>query len=96
MSDSILPNKASVAVQAQSMVPMPSPKKVRAEKVEGPSNYPKDFQGPASWERQQAEGGERTEAEWNTKNILPRLATDAVSAGSAAVMVAPLITIIDK
>ncbi len=34
--------------------------------------------------------------EWNTKNLISRLATDAVSAASAAVMVAPLITIIDK
>lgn len=33
---------------------------------------------------------------WNTKNLLPRLATDAVASASAAVMVAPLITIIDK
>lgn len=36
------------------------------------------------------------EKDWNTKNLLQRLATDAFSAASAAVMVAPLITIIDK
>lgn len=37
-----------------------------------------------------------TKREWNTKNLLPRLATDAAAAASAAIMVAPLITIIDK
>lgn len=35
-------------------------------------------------------------AEWNTKNLIPRLATDATAAIASAVTVAPLITIIDK
>lgn len=33
---------------------------------------------------------------WNTKNLGLRLASDFVSGGTAATMVAPLITIIDK
>ena len=33
---------------------------------------------------------------WNTKNLGLRLASDFVSGASAATMVAPLITIIDK
>lgn len=33
---------------------------------------------------------------WNTKNLGLRLASDIVSGGAAATMVAPLITIIDK
>jgi hypothetical protein len=33
---------------------------------------------------------------WNTKNLIPRLATDATAAFASAVTVAPLITIIDK
>ncbi|OBT62799.1 hypothetical protein VE03_07704 [Pseudogymnoascus sp. 23342-1-I1] len=35
-------------------------------------------------------------AKWNTKNLIPRLATDATAAFASAVTVAPLITIIDK
>lgn len=35
-------------------------------------------------------------AKWNTKNLIPRLATDATAAIASAVTVAPLITIIDK
>lgn len=92
MSDSIPPNKAPGALKPQSIIPMPSPKYPvqdipSAEKMEGQNN---------SWKDQQAQGGERTEKDWNTKNLLQRLATDAFSAASAAVMVAPLITIIDK
>jgi hypothetical protein len=34
--------------------------------------------------------------QWNTKNLGLRLASDFAGAASAAVMVAPLITIIDK
>lgn len=33
---------------------------------------------------------------WNTKNLGLRLASDIVSGGAAATMVAPLITVIDK
>ena len=33
---------------------------------------------------------------WNTKNLGLRLASDFVSGASAAIMVAPLITVIDK
>ena len=89
MSDSIPPNKAA-AVKPQGIVPIPSPKYPvedipRTEKVEGPETT----------SIHQAQTGDRIE-NWNTKNLLPRLATDALSAGSAAVMVAPLITIIDK
>lgn len=36
------------------------------------------------------------DAKWNTKNLIPRLATDATAAIASAVTVAPLITIIDK
>ena len=35
-------------------------------------------------------------SKWNTKNLIPRLATDATAAIASAVTVAPLITIIDK
>lgn len=35
-------------------------------------------------------------AKWNTKNLALRLAADAISAASAAVLVAPLISIIDR
>lgn len=86
MSSFIPPNDNPVAaVKPQSIVPMLSPKS--PEKVNGPANIEKS---------QQAEGGNSTETDYNTKNLLPRLATDALSAASAAVMVAPLITIIDK
>lgn len=86
MSDSIPPNNNSAAaVKPQNIVPMPSPKSPK--KVYGPANVEKS---------QQAQGGNTTETNYNTKNLLPRLATDALSAASAAVMVAPLITIIDK
>lgn len=86
MSDPIPPNNnAAAAVKAQNIVPMPSPK--YPEKVIGPANVEKSLQ---------AQGGNSTETDYNTKNLLPRLATDALSAASAAVMVAPLITIIDK
>lgn len=36
------------------------------------------------------------ETKWNTKNLFFRLAADVVSAGAAASMVAPLISIIDR
>ena len=36
------------------------------------------------------------QTKWNTKNLIPRLATDATAAAASAVTVAPLITIIDK
>ncbi len=35
-------------------------------------------------------------AKWNTKNLPLRLGTDLVSAASAAVLVAPIISIIDR
>lgn len=35
-------------------------------------------------------------AKWNTKNLIPRLVTDATAAIVSAGTVAPLITIIDK
>ncbi|ROW05727.1 hypothetical protein VMCG_05307 [Cytospora schulzeri] len=38
----------------------------------------------------------RLETKWNTKNLLSRLAADFVSAASAAALVAPLISIIDR
>ena len=99
MSDSVPPSKPSAAsmanVPASNVLPMPSPN-YPAKKVEGPANTSENNQPPAAWESQQAQAGVRTEKSWNTKSLIPRLATDAVSAASAAVLVAPLITIIDK
>ena len=86
MSDSIPSNNnAAAAMKPQNILPMPPPES--PENVNGPANVEKS---------QQAQGGDSAETDYNTKNLLPRLATDALSAASAAVMVAPLITIIDK
>lgn len=38
----------------------------------------------------------KTESRWNTRNLALRLAADIASAASAAALVAPLISIIDK
>ena len=38
----------------------------------------------------------KSERQWNTKNLGWRLGTDAISAASAAVLVAPVISIIDR
>lgn len=38
----------------------------------------------------------KAESRWNTKNLALRLAADVASASSAAALVAPLISIIDK
>lgn len=46
---------------------------------------------PAEFKKDLADKGS-----WNTKNLGLRLASDFAGAASAAVMVAPLITIIDK
>jgi len=39
---------------------------------------------------------ETASSRWNTKNLALRLGTDFISAASAAVMVAPIISIIDR
>jgi hypothetical protein len=43
-----------------------------------------------------AEMTEKLQKRWNTKNLGKRLAADAVSAASASVMVAPVVSIIDR
>jgi hypothetical protein len=40
--------------------------------------------------------GSSTTAKWNTKNLALRLGADLISAASAAVLVAPIISIIDR
>jgi len=40
--------------------------------------------------------GDKPATKWNTKNLALRLGADAVSAASAAVLVAPIISIIDR
>ncbi len=40
--------------------------------------------------------GDKPATKWNTENLALRLGADAVSAASAAVMVAPIISIIDR
>ena len=40
--------------------------------------------------------GSNAAAKWNTKNLASRLGADLVSAASAAVLVAPIIAIIDR
>ena len=39
---------------------------------------------------------DKSERKWNTKNLGSRLGADLVSAASAAVLVAPIISIIDR
>ena len=40
--------------------------------------------------------GSNVAAKWNTKNLASRLGADLVSAASAAILVAPIIAIIDR
>ncbi len=40
--------------------------------------------------------GAATKTKWNTKNLGLRLGADLISAASAAVLVAPVISIIDR
>ena len=42
------------------------------------------------------ETGSNAAAKWNTKNLASRLGADLISAASAAVLVAPIIAIIDR
>lgn len=39
---------------------------------------------------------DKAKKQWNTKNLSSRLAADAAAAGTAGVLVAPVITMIDK
>lgn len=73
-----------------------------AEAGEAPSAVPSSGQQRISDVKSKVEGllpgtaASDAKREWNTKKLGPRVAADAAAAASAGVLVAPLITIIDK
>ncbi len=51
---------------------------------------------PLAMSASKVNADDKSERKWNTKNLASRIGADAISAASAAVFVAPLISIIDR